>query len=43
MNYDVIKSQAISVIEEMIKKYNIEVYSGSLNDGYKRPKLIKKY
>ena len=25
------------------KKYNIEVYSGSLNDGYKRPKLIKKY
>jgi len=26
-----------------IKKYNIEVYSGSLNDGYKRPKLIKKY
>ena len=26
-----------------IKKYNIEVYNGSLNDGYKRPKLIKKY
>lgn len=26
-----------------IKKYDIEVYSSSFEDGYKRPKLIKKY
>ena len=26
-----------------IEKYNIEVYSGSLEDEYKRPKLIKRY